>query len=68
MDDEKVTTQATVQKFSVVNKNERIYDWNKATDASELLKASLIAANASGKISSKVSPFFNLSLNSGVLA
>lgn len=32
MDDEKVTTQSTIHKFSVVNKNERIYDWNKATD------------------------------------
>ena len=32
MDDEKVITQVTVQKFSAVNKNGRVYNLDKAAD------------------------------------
>ena len=32
MNDEKVTTQVTVQKLGVVNKNGRVYDYDKATN------------------------------------
>ena len=33
MDNEKVTTQVTVQKFSVVNKNGRVYDFDTVQEA-----------------------------------
>lgn len=32
MDDEKVTVQVAVQELGVVNKNGRVYNWDKATD------------------------------------
>ena len=33
MDDEKVTTQATVQKLDVVNKNGRVYNFDTVQEA-----------------------------------